>query len=575
MANQHNKQYYIIMNHLEKLIGLKVGGTRVVPIVSKIVILFAILLLVSNFSSNFINLTLNRGELLKLANRLLVKDLKEIYGQASNQHDIFEFSRDLTDAIDTISGSARRELTGKRSFAAGIRVDGSLFFWASASAAPAYFDDQTALASMRTSLESGDGEGILRFRLNGSEYFSVYKYHAKWQAFLLRAEEESEFYASTRSVFFRVSLIIILMTLVCLVVGIILLRRILRFVNRFATELMRMQNDQKLELIDLSDAPNDDVTYMGASFNSLASTIDNLLVIFRRFVTQDISKKAYADKNIRLEGTTKDLSILFTDIKGFTYMTETLGNDIIDLLNLHYDKAISHIHKVDGIVGSIIGDALLAVFGTLETRANKSQAALEAAINIQYVAAELRTALKHKSDAILRTRGHLLPAEERVLKAILLEVGVGIDGGEVFYGNIGSYERMANTVIGDNVNSSSRLEGLTRIYKVPIICSEYIRNDVLSARADYRFVELDQVQVKGKMEGKKIYWPVPLVKVDEAFERQAVQFELGLGHYYTGHWDMAGTVWQGCELPMMEEFNNRLALTRPENWNGIWAMTTK
>lgn len=563
------------MNHLEKLIGLKIGDTRVVPIVSKIVVLFAILLLVSNFSSNFINLTMNRGELLKLANRLLVKDLKDLYGQASNQHDIYEFSRNLDDALETIGNSALRELSGERSFAAGIQADGSLLFWASRTEKPVRFTDAAALSEMTRTLAEADGEGILRFQLNGRGYFSVYKYHPKWQAFLIRAEEESEFYSATRAVFLRVSLIIILMTLVCLVVGIVLLRRILRFVNRFAHELMRMQREQRLELIDLSDAPNDDVTYMGASFNSLASTIDNLLVIFRRFVTQDVARKAYADRNIRLEGTTKDLSILFTDIKGFTYMTETLGNDIIDLLNLHYDKAIAHIHKEEGIVGSIIGDALLAVFGTLEGFHNKSLAALNAAVNIQRVAGDLRSALRQKSEAIMHKRGHLLPAEERVLKAILLEVGVGIDGGEVFYGNIGSYERMTNTVIGDNVNSSSRLEGLTRIYRVPIICSEYIRNDALSVQAPYRFVELDQVQVKGKLEGKKIYWPVPLAQAGEDFERQAVAFEQGLAHYYEGDWRKAEACWQGCELPMLEEFRMRLAMTRPENWNGIWAMTTK
>jgi len=84
------------------------------------------------------------------------------------------------------------------------------------------------------------------------------------------------------------------------------------------------------------------------------------MTIFRTFVTQDLVQRAYKEGEIRLEGSQQELTILFSDIKGFTYMTETLGNDIINLLNLHYDQAIREIHSHNGIVGSIIGDALLA-----------------------------------------------------------------------------------------------------------------------------------------------------------------------------------------------------------------------
>ena len=86
--------------------------------------------------------------------------------------------------------------------------------------------------------------------------------------------------------------------------------------------------------------------------------------IFRRFVTE-ISPNAPIRNGRSASKAYKNLTILFSDIKGFTYMTETLGTDIIDILNLHYQRAIGRIHEKDGIVGSIIGDALLAVFGTL------------------------------------------------------------------------------------------------------------------------------------------------------------------------------------------------------------------
>jgi len=554
-------------------LGRKVGGTRVVPIVAKIVGLFAVFILMSNLASNYINLALNQGELLKLANRLLIKDLKELYSTAANQYAIFEFSRDAGDAIASLEESSTKNLQGQRSAAFGVRADGSLLFWASASGRPERFSDDEALRSMVADHSIGTDEGKLRFVLGGSRYFSIYKYNEKWDAFLIRAEEETEFYAESRSIFMRVSLIILAMTLVCLVIGIVLIRRILRFVTRFTDDLMRMQSDQNLSLIDLTGAPNDDITYLGASFNTLSSTINNLLRIFKRFVTQDIAQKAYIEHSIKLEGTTRELTILFTDIKGFTYMTETLGNDIIDVLNLHYDRAIKHIHEQDGIVGSIIGDALLAIFGTMPNGRNKSAEALEAAVRIQEVAATLRQAMLEKSERLITEHGDLSTLEKKVLKAVLVEVGVGLDGGEVFYGNIGSYERMTNTVIGDNVNSSSRLEGLTRIYGVPIICSEFVKNEATGT--GFRFVELDLVQVKGKMEGKRIFWPIPLTSIDAAMAASLDSYEAGLPPYYAGDWDAARLAWKDCGLPMMEEFNRRLDGDKPSDWNGIWAMRTK
>ena len=455
------------MDPVSTVLGPKVAGTRVVPIVTKIIVLFAVFLLAANFASNFINITLSRGEMTRLANRILVKDLAELYSFASNQYEIFGFNGNMQDAVKAMTDSAATNLSGEYSAAFAIREDGSILFWSSKVPSPGTFSDSGALASMKAARTSASPEGRINFRIKGDGYFGVFKYSDKWQAFIVRAEEQREFDGQTKAIFFKVALIIVVLTLVCIVVGALLIRRILRYVGHITQSIMKMQADQKLTLVDLAEAPNDEVTYLGASFNSLSSTIDNLMSIFRRFVTQDIAQRAYSEREIRLEGTTRELTILFSDIKGFTFMTETLGNDIIDVLNLHYQRAISRIHENGGIVGSIIGDALLAVFGTMGDSQKKSLDSLRAAYLIQDVAAELRQSLAVEKEKILKRRGALTEQEERVYKAALVEVGVGIDGGEVFYGNIGSYERMANTVIGDNVNSSSRLEGLTRIYHVP------------------------------------------------------------------------------------------------------------
>jgi adenylate cyclase len=561
------------MDPISSILGPKVAGTRVIPIVSKIVALFSVFLLVSNFASNYINLVLNRGELQRLGNRLLVKDLAELYGFASNQYQIYQFNNNLDEALKAIETSAAKSLLGEHSTAFGLAKDGSLLFWASKAQKPPRFADAK---SLQTLAASKSPEGKFNFRLDGSAYFGVFKYSDKWGVYLIRAEEQTEFDADTQAIFVRVALIILGMTAVIIVVGAILVSHILRFVGRITQSIMQMQADQKLELVDLAGAPNDDVSYLGASLNSLSSTIDNLMSIFRRFVTKDIATKAYKEGEIRLEGTTRQLTILFSDIKGFTFMTETLGNDIIDVLNLHYQRAIRHIHDANGIVGSIIGDALLAVFGTMSTESNKSIDSLKAAYMVQEVAATLRKEIAGQREEIVKRRGALTDAEERVYRAVLLEVGVGIDGGEVFYGNIGSYERMTNTVIGDNVNSASRLEGLTRIYRVPVVCSQFVKDEAESAGNAYRFLELDKVQVKGKTEGKRIFWPVRSEFVDEALEKEFSAFSAGLERYYDGDWTAAAAAWKPVTLPLVEVFRDRISGGKsPDHWNGIWAMTTK
>jgi adenylate cyclase len=561
------------MNLLDSILGPKAGNTRVVPLATKIVALFTVFLLASNFASNYINLELNRGELIRLTNRLLVKDLAELYSFTSTQKQIYDFNGDLEGAIGAMEKSAAKNLTKPHSAAFGLAKDGSLLFWSSKQQRPPIFADGTALSKLAA---DSRGEGRLDFSLGGKSYFGVYKYNEAWQAYIVRAEETQELQEETNAIFWRVAAIILALTLVLVVVGALLVRRLLRYVERMTQSIMKMQTDQKMELIDLGGAPNDEMSYLGATFNSLSSTIDNLMSIFRRFVTRDIAQRAYSEREVKLEGTTRNLTILFSDIKGFTNMTETLGTDIIDVLNLHYQRAIGRIHEEEGVVGSIIGDALLAVFGTMDETAGKSLSSLRAAYQIQEVTAGLRKDMEALRAGIIERRGSLSDAEEAVYKAVLLEVGVGIDGGEVFYGNIGSYERMTTTVIGDNVNSASRLEGLTRIYRVPIVCSEFVMSEVLSTTSEYRFVEIDMVQVKGKTQSKRIFWPVRREDLSEGLAAELDAFDRGLKLYYAGSWAQASEVWGKVTLPLCEVFRKRIADRQaPADWSGVWAMTTK
>ena len=558
-------------------LGRKIGGTRVIPLTVKIVAIFTIFLLFSNLATNYINLMLNRGEQIRLLNELLVKDLTDLHVFANNQFELFEFNPDLNAAIENIEQAAERNHRGERALTLGISSDGALLFQAGRLDAKPEFDDADALRMMFGDLENGVREGIVNFRFEDFDYFGLYKYNQNWNVMQVRAEEINEFYQDSRVIFRRVGATILVLTLIFVVAGILLLRFILRFVRVITENIMRMQVDQQMHMVDLAGAPNDDITYLGIAFNSLSSTIDKLMTIFKKFVARDVAAKAYREREIRLEGTKRDLTILFTDIKRFTFMTETLGNDIIKLLNLHYDRAIHHIHDLNGDIGSIIGDALLAIFGTVSGGGeNKSLLAIRAAYRIHEVAASLREQMHKRREQIIAQRGSLTSKEQDVYQAVLLEVGVGIDGGQVFYGNIGSNERMVNTVIGDNVNSASRLEGLTRFYKTPVIVSEYVREDVMTDSRDYEFVELDQVQVKGKTIGKRVFWPIPIERFDDELLKDVDRYKSGLQLYYQGSWPEAIEHFQACNLVMAQLFVNRIRDRKaPSDWTGVWTMKEK
>ena len=556
----------------------KVGKTRIVPLGLKILIIFITIILLSNFATNFLSLQLSKKEIITLNNTIMVEQLKELYTNATNQFQIYNYSDDKEGSQEALEKVAKSGFSNKNSAAIGVMPGGEIIFAASNNkhADWSRFYDIQTLDKLNQDYANDIKEGSVSFHQHGGDYFGVYKYQADWGYYLIRAENRADLDANTRNVYLYTLLIIIILTIAFVIIGWAILRHEFRPVTMITKDLYEMQQHKQLELIDLSHAKNDDITYLAASFNSLSSSVNNLLGTFQKFVPKDVVAKAYNDQGIGLEGSQRELAMLFSDIKSFTYRTETLGNDIIDVLNVHYNRVIHNVHENYGVVGSIIGDAILAVYGTLESKRSKSYNAILAAWDITHATAALRETMKLRRVEIEKKR-KLTESEEKIFIAVSLDVGVGIDGGNVFYGNIGSNEHMANTVIGDNVNSASRLEGLTRIYHLPVIVSEYIKDEVLAETARFKFYEIDTVQVKGKTLGKKIYFPFDTNEMDNALLAKYDMYEEGLQAYYSGDWKNARKNFKNADLPeltevFMERMGNKSA---PEGWNGIWAMTTK
>ncbi|MES0491306.1 MAG: adenylate/guanylate cyclase domain-containing protein [Leptospirales bacterium] len=580
------------------VLGNKINNVRVVPVATKIIITFTIIILVSNFTSNYINVMSNRVELVNLMRTVLEKDMKDMYLFANTQHEIYKINGDRSGSLEKIEDKGNSELEKDKSIVLGVQPEGKVLFQASKIKRYENFTDTEQLNDLNEQLaefksqkqiaeDSGQNStistpsGFISMHFNDEEYFAAYKYNEKWDVFLIRGEEVNQFYENSRSIFQTISIIIILITFASSVIGVFLLRSILRLIGVITTNIMRMVESQNLDLIDMKGATNDDVSYLGYAFNTLSSTVNNLVTIFRKFANRDVVIKAYRDKEVKLEGVQKELTIVFSDIKSFTFITETLGTDIIKLLNLHYDNAIRSIVEHDGVIGAIIGDALLAVYGAMEelegSAQNKSLQAVKSSYKIQELAKALRDSMVAKKDQLIKKKKKLSRTEEKVYKAVLIEVGVGIDGGEVFYGTIGSYVRMTNTVIGDNVNAASRLEGLTRIYHLPVICSEYVKNDI-ERNVDgvpIIFMEIDTVQVKGKTIGKKVFWPIQEEHYTPKVKKEVAIFEDALQHYYSGKWQKANPLFKKCKLAVAKEFAMRTSGKSPKNWNGIWEMKTK
>ncbi|HRX14937.1 MAG TPA: adenylate/guanylate cyclase domain-containing protein [Spirochaetota bacterium] len=556
-----------------------VNRTRVVPVRLKIIVIFVMFIILSNLSTNFINLMYNRNHQLMLMKKILAKDLKDLHVYSNTRYEISTFNGNIEASLNNIKSKALYEMKNRKAVFLAVKPNGQILLDASHEGPVWNEFDPVALEKMKESMEK-EGQGFLTVNNGDFEYFGIYKYNSKWDAFLFRAEEYGEFNKESVETIKMISLVILVGTIVLTIVGILIIGHLLRFIGILTNSIMKMVKNQQLELIHLENAPNDDITYLGMAFNSLSSTIETLLQIFKRFTNKDIAYKAYKERIIRLEGTQKELTILFSDIKGFTTITETLGTDIIKLINMHYDKAIREIIRYDGAIGSIIGDAILAMFGTMDevVTQNKSLSAVAAAYELQSIAESLRLEMTKKKESIIRVKGGLTREEEQVYNALMIEIGVGLDGGEVFYGNIGSYVRMTNTVIGDNVNSASRLEGLTRIYSVPVICSEYVKNDILQNTSErgITFVEIDIVQVKGKTIGKKIYWPIPEQYMSGSLKKDIARFSKALKLYYAGKWVSANKEFKQVNLPLAREFINRTeSKAAPKNWTGIWAMKSK
>ncbi|HQG28210.1 MAG TPA: adenylate/guanylate cyclase domain-containing protein, partial [Candidatus Ozemobacteraceae bacterium] len=204
-----------------------------------------------------------------------------------------------------------------------------------------------------------------------------------------------------------------------------------------------------------------------------------------RYMSKDLVDKLTSGAgSVELGGTKREVTILFSDIRGYTSLTEKLGpNEIVEMLNEYFSHMVDAIFKFDGVLDKFIGDAIMAVFGAPVPLPDHALRSVKAAL-------EMKNALTGFNEA--RVANGKVP----------IQIGIGISTGEVLCGNIGSNKRMEYTAIGDGVNLSSRLESATKLYRAMTLLSEFTYDQV----KDHVFTrELDFIRVKGKQKPVRIY----------------------------------------------------------------------
>lgn len=195
--------------------------------------------------------------------------------------------------------------------------------------------------------------------------------------------------------------------------------------------------------------------------------------LFGQYVSPEVQEKLVRER-AHLTGERKVIAVLFSDLRGFTTLSEgRTPSEVVELLNRYFDRMVAAINKHGGTVDKFIGDAVMATFGGLLPVENPAAAALDAAL-------EMRRELKALNAE--------LPG---------LDNGIGVHFGEVLQGPIGSTERKEFTVIGDVVNTASRLESATKELKAHIVLSDALVNALPESRRA-ELVKLGDVMLKGK-----------------------------------------------------------------------------
>jgi adenylate cyclase len=264
-----------------------------------------------------------------------------------------------------------------------------------------------------------------------------------------------------------------------------------------------------------------------------------------------------------MKGESREMTVLFSDVRDFTSISEGLTPEgLKDLMNTYLTAMTEKVQQRRGTIDKYIGDAIMAFWGAPLQDPDHATHALETAIAMQKGLRDL--------DAPFAKRGW--PA---------LHIGVGLNCGTMSVGDMGSKFRRSYTVMGDSVNLASRLEGLTKEYGIGIL----VTANIVAKAPGFVYREIDKVRVKGKLEGVAIFEPLGRQgEVGPETMQELDRFQKALEAYRAQRWDeseklLKNLAYASPETKLYKLYLERVAHFRrsppPAGWDGVFVFTTK
>jgi len=289
-----------------------------------------------------------------------------------------------------------------------------------------------------------------------------------------------------------------------------------------------------------------------------------LAQVFGQYIPPElVDEMSDSPMEFSLDGESREMTVLFSDVRGFTTISEGLDpKQLTQLMNALLTPMTRVIHKNRGTIDKYMGDAIMSFWGAPLDDPDHARHAL-------YAAMDMMDELKIMQEDF-RNRGW--PE---------VNIGIGLNTGVMNVGNMGSEFRMAYTVLGDAVNLGSRLEGLTKAYGVNIIVSESTRDAI----PEYVFRDLDLVRVKGKNEPVAIFEPVGHKNdLPKEVTKEITQYKQALKAFRSQKWDNAEMEFFNLARQFPDRFLYKMYQERinayrnsppGDDWDGVFTHTSK
>jgi len=451
---------------------------------------------------------------------------------------------------------------------------------------------EVAVQTAELTVEEGEREALRQIvesrttdlitpRISGVERVAKGFYFEPFDWYIMVSEQRDTFYSQVNQITQRTGIILV----VAIILGLIM---VLVFANYLTNPLTRVA--QAMEKIistnDLSNRVqveyNDETGKLAHTFNIMVGALENaykqikryafdaalaqkkehkIRTIFQKFVPADVIDEFFANPEKMLIGENRVISILFSDIRSFTTISEQMmPDDLVNSLNRYFTVMVDIILARGGTVDKYIGDAIMAFFGAPARHKDDALQSVLAGI-------EMNDALEEFN------------AQQRNLGKPEFRIGVGINYGVVTVGNIGTDKKMDYTIIGDMVNLASRMEGLTKKYHQPLLISESLHQKV---KDEVACRLIDSVAVKGKTKGVKIY--TAKKRLSEEENRAWTLHNTAMESYYRQDFDEAIGYFQDVQKIFPDDYASQLMIDRcrqfkadppPKNWDGVEIMTEK